>query len=100
MIKVTIEARSWLKDDFVHKSSGSLVLEEVVSPGTSIMDLIHLMADKYPRFGKKAFDDQKQNLLDYCLVILNGSIMSAPAELNTELKGGDAVTFAPAFYGG
>lgn len=100
MMKVTIEVRSWLKDDFVHKSSGSLVLEEVVSRGTSIMDLIHLMADKYPRFGKKAFDDQKQNLLDYCLVILNGSIMSAPAELNTELKEGDNVKLSPGFYGG
>ena len=100
MIKVIIEVMSWLKDDFGHKSSGSLVLEEVVSLGTSIMDLIHLMADKYPKFGKKAFDDQKQELTNYCAVILNGSFVSAPAELNMELKEGDTVTFLPLFFGG
>jgi len=96
MIKVTIEVMSSLQDDFDHKGSGSLVLEEVVSPGTSITDLIHLMADKYPKFGKKAFDAQKQGLTDYCGVILNGNFVSASAELNMELKEGDAVTFFPA----
>ena len=100
MVKVTVEVLSWLKDDFNHKSSGSLVLEEVVSPETSVIDLIHLMADKYPKFGKKVFDDQKQELTDYCLVILNGSIVSASAELNMELKEGDTVTFLPFFMGG
>lgn len=100
MVKVTVEIISWLKDDFNHKSSGSLVLEEVVSPGTSVIDLIHLMADKYPKFGKKVFDDQKQELTDYCLVILNGSIVSASAELNMELKEGATVTFLPFFMGG
>jgi len=100
MVKVTVEIISWLKADFNHKSSGSLVLEEVVSPGTSVIDLIHLMADKYPKFGKKVFDDQKQELTDYCLVILNGSIVSASAELNMELKEGDTVTFLPFFMGG
>jgi len=100
MIKVTIEVMSMLQDDFDHKGSGSLVLEEVVSPGTSIVDLIHLMADKYPRFGRKLLNGQKQDLLGDCLVILNGAIVSASTELNTGLKEGDTITFAPAFYGG
>ena len=100
MVKVTVEIISWLKDDFNHKSSGSLVLEEVVSPGTSVIDLIHLMADKYPKFGKKVFDYQKQELTDYCLVILNESIVSASAELNMELKEGDTIKFLPFFFGG
>lgn len=100
MMKVTVEVTSWLKEDFNHKSQGSLVLEEVVTPGTSIIDLIHLMADKYPKFGKKVFNGQKQELTDYCLMILNGSIVSASAELNTELKEGDTIKFLPFFFGG
>ena len=99
-IKVIIEVTSWLKEDFGHDGLNNLVIEEVISQGTSIMDLIHLIADKYPKFGKKALADQKQNLLDYLLVILNGSIVSTPAALNTELKEGDKVTLTPAFYGG
>lgn len=97
MIKVTIEVMPMLQDDFDYKSSGSLVLEEVVSPGTSIMDLIRLVVSKYPKFGKKAFDAQKQVLTDYCGVMLNGRFVSASAELNMELKEGDTVTFYPAF---
>ena len=99
-MRIVIEVTSWLKDDFDYKDTGNLVLEEVVSQGTSIMDLIHLMADKYPRFGRKLLNGQKQDLLGDCLVILNGSIVSARAELNTGLKEGDTITFTPAFYGG
>ena len=91
---------SWLKEDFDHNGSDNLVLEETVNQKTSITDLLHLIANKYPKFGQKAFHNQKQNLFDYCLIILNGNIVSNPAELKTELKEGDAVKFTPAFYGG
>jgi len=64
------------------------------------MDLIHLLADKHRTFGKKAFADPTQGFFDYCAVILNGKLISAPAELNTELKEGDSITLSPAFYGG
>lgn len=97
MIKVTIEVMSMLQDDFNYKSSDSPVLAEVVSPGTSIMDLIRLMVDKYPKFGKKAFDVQKQVLTDYCGVMLNGNFVFTSAQLNMELKEEDTVTFYPAF---
>jgi molybdopterin converting factor small subunit len=99
-IKVTVEVMSWLKEDFGHQGADKLVLEETISPGTSIMDLLHLMADKYPRFGQKAFGNSKQDFLDYCAVILNGTFLSALAELNTELKAGDNVKLSPGFYGG
>lgn len=99
-MRIVIEVTSWLKDDFDYKDTGSLVLEEAVSPGTSIMALIHLMGDKYPKFGRKAFTDPKQDFLDYCLIILNGSLLSGPAELNRELKKGDNIKLSPSFYGG
>jgi molybdopterin converting factor small subunit len=99
-IKVSVEVMSWLKEDFGHDGFGNLVLEETVNRETSVMDLTHLMASKYPEFGKKAFADPKQHFFDYCLVILNGNIISNPAELNKELKDGDTVKFTPAFSGG
>jgi molybdopterin converting factor small subunit len=98
--KVSVEVMSWLKEDFGYDGFGNLVLEETVNRETSVMDLTYLMASKYPKFGKKAFADPKQHLFDYCLVILNGNIISNPAELNKELKDGDTVKFTPAFSGG
>ena len=91
---------SWLKEDFDHEGWGKLVLEEAVSQGTSIIDLLHLLASRYPKFDKKAFNDAKQDLFDYCVVILNGSLLSALTELNTELKEGDNIKLSPGFYGG
>ncbi|MFC1912519.1 MoaD/ThiS family protein [Chloroflexota bacterium] len=99
-MKVIINIAAWLKDDFGHKGSGSLALRETINPGTSIMDLVRILAAKYQTFGKKAFADPKQGFFDYCAVILNGKFISAPAELNTELKEGDTITLSPAFYGG
>ena len=99
-IKVNIEVMSWLKEDFGHQNWDKLVLEETVSPGASIKDLIHLIAKKYPKFGQKALADPNQDFFDYCAVILNGSFLSNPAALNTELKEGDNIKLSPGFYGG
>ena len=99
-IKVTIEVMSWLKEDFGHEGWDKLIFEETISPQTSIMGLLHLMADKYPKFSHKAFADSRQDFFDYCAVILNGSFLSAPTALNTELKEGDNIKLTPGFYGG
>ena len=98
--KVTIEVMSWLKEDFGHEGWDKLVFEEIISPGTSIMDLLHTLAKKYPKFAKKAFADPNQDFFDYCAVILNGSFLSNPASLNTGLKEGNNIKLSPGFYGG
>lgn len=99
-IKIIIEIMSWLKDDFDHKSPDRLVLEEIISQGTTIMDLIHFMADKYPKFGKRTLNIENQGLFDYCIMILNEDIVSTPAELNVKLKKGDIVKLVPTICGG
>jgi molybdopterin converting factor small subunit len=100
IIKVNIEVLSWLKEDFDHGGWDKLLLEETVSQGTSIVDLLHLLSKKYPKFGKKAFADPHQSFFDYCAVISNGTFLSALVELNTELKEGDNIKLSPGFYGG
>ena len=100
MIKITVEVMSWLKEDFDLKTSDNLIFEETFKTETSIMDLLHLIADRYPKFGKNVSDNPKQDFFDYCLVILNRKIITNPAELKTELKEGDKITLSPAFYGG
>lgn len=89
---------SWLKEDFGFKNAGSFAVKEEVSQGTSLMDLIRHLADKFPTFGKKAFA-QKQDMTEYFMVILNGQLIST-VELSQELKPGDKIALTPAFYGG
>jgi len=100
VIKVNVEVMSWLKEDFNHEGWDKLVFSENIAPGSSILDLLHLLAKKYPRFGHKAFRDAGGALFDYCAVILNGTFLSSANELNTELKEGDSIKLTPGFYGG
>ena len=99
-IKVTVDVMSWLKEDFGHEGWGTLVIEETVPTGASIMNLLHTLAGKYSVFGKKAFAVEHKVTFDYCAVIWNGTYLPNLAELDTELKDGDTVKLIPHIYGG
>lgn len=99
-IKVSVEVMSWLKEDFNHDGWDKLVFDQEISRNSSIMDLLQQLAQRYPKFNRKAFADAKQNLLDYCAVVFNGTFLSSLKDLNTKLKEGDAVKLTPGFYGG
>ena len=98
--KVSVEVMSWLKEDFDHEGWDRLVFNYEVAMGSSIMDLLQQLAKKYPKFKQKAFVDAKQNLLDYCAVIFNGTFLSSLQDLNTKLEEGDNIKLTPGFYGG
>ena len=98
-INITIEVLSWLKEDFNHKITDTVVLNESVGPETSLMDLLRALAKRYPAFARKTFG-HKDGLTEYCMVILNGEIVS-PLDLEKKtLQEGDVIKLTPAFYGG
>jgi len=98
-INITIEVLSWLKEDFNHKIADTVVIKESVSPRTSLMDLLRTLAERYPAFSRKTFG-HKDGLTEYCMVILNGEIVS-PLNLEEKtLKEGAVIKLTPAFYGG
>ncbi len=97
-VTVSVEILSWLKEDFGYKISDSVILKETIPQGTSMMDLLHSFAEKYPVFNRKTFG-QKEGVTEYCMVIIHGKIVP-PAELNSPLKQGDIIKLTPAFYGG
>ncbi len=99
-IKVNVEVLSWLKEDFNHEGWDKLVFDQEIARGSSIMDLLKQLAEKYPKFNVKAFADSKNNLLDYCAVVYNGTFLSSLQNLDTKLKEGDNVKLTPGFYGG
>ena len=91
---------SWLKEDFGHEGWDRLAFEEEVAAGSSIMELLQKLAGKYPRFKQKAFVDSKNDLLNYCAVVFNGTFLSSLQDLNKGLKQGDNIKLTPGFYGG
>jgi len=99
-VSVSIEVMSWIKEDFDYQGWDRLAFEEKVPRGTTIIDLLRLLADKYPKFGRKAFGEVHPSLLDYCAVILNGTFLSSEKQLEYELQEGDSIKLSPGFYGG
>ena len=99
-IKVSVEVLSWLKEDFDHEGWDKLIFDQEIARGSSIMDLLQQLGKKYPKFNQKAFADLKNNLLDYCAVVFNGTFLSSLQNLDTKLKEGDSVKLTPGFYGG
>lgn len=99
-IKVTIEVTSWLKRDFGHEGQDRLLIEETVPTGTFILDLLRVLAGKYPVFGKKAFVVEHNVTFDYCSVIWNGTFLPQLPELDTKMKDGDTIKLIPNLYGG
>ncbi len=99
-IKVSVEVLSWLKEDFDHEGWDKLIFDQEIARGSSIMDLLQQLAKKYPRFNQKAFIDSKNDLLNYCAVVFNGTFLSSLQSLNTKLKEEDNIKLTPGFYGG
>ena len=99
-IKVTVTVMCWLQKDFGHEGQDTLVIEETIPTGASIMDLLHALAVKYSVFGKKAFTVEPKVTFDYCAVICNGTFIADLAALDTELKEGDTIKLIPGLYGG
>jgi len=99
-IKVSVEVLSWLKEDFNHEGWDKLIFDQEIARSSSIMDLLQQLGKKYPKFNQKAFAGSKNNLLDYCAVVFNGTFLSSLQNLDTKLKEGDSVKLTPGFYGG
>jgi len=99
-LRVNVEVMSWLKEDFNHEGWDKLVFDQEILRDSSIMDLLQELAEKYPEFKQKAYNDSRHNLMDYCAIIYNGTFISALQDLDIELQEGDNVKLTPGFYGG
>ena len=96
--RVTIEVIPWLTDCFDHRGRGRLRIEENVGPGTTILELLQLLGQRYPRFGQAAF--RGEELGGHISVLLNGRWLQPSYNLEHELGSNDRVTLLPAFTGG
>ena len=100
MIHVNLEVMSWLKEHFNYKGKDKFLIKETVPGGCSVIELLRVLAGKYPVFGKKAFSVKQTVTFDYCAVGLNGRLITDLAGLDVSLKDGDTIKLFPHIYGG
>lgn len=99
-MQVRLEILPWLTTAFGGSGGKRLVLEEGITEGGSVGDLLAGLASRYPKFGEMAFDPVSRLLTGQVTVILNGLMVELAEGLDTQLRDGDGLMLVPAFVGG
>jgi len=100
MSKVKVEIVPWLPTLFGAKQSTRLVLEEEMRDGSTVRDLVKQLGERYPEFGKLAFDPETQDLTTHVNVVVNDRLLELLDGINTRVQEGDTVLLIPAYAGG
>jgi molybdopterin converting factor small subunit len=104
MYRVTIELWLWLgnelQGDFESPSPMRSLREEKIEEGTTIRQLLDLLARRYPPIAKKVFNLEAQELSPYLVVNYNGRVISPYIVYDQILKDGDQITVLPMYVGG
>lgn len=104
MYRVTIELWLWLgnelQGDFESPSPMRSLREEKIEEGTTIRQLLNLLARRYPPIAREVFNLETQGLSPYLVVNYNGRVISPYIVYDQILKDGDQITILPMYVGG
>ena len=101
MCKVRLEFLSWLVDTLETEHPGdSVILEQEIEVGTTVRELLLMLAVKYPRFEQSVFDSRNQRLSSGVSIFYNGRHLELADGLETRLNNLDALIFVPVIVGG
>jgi molybdopterin converting factor small subunit len=99
--KIHLEFLSWLIDTLdIKDNSASVILEQEIEGGTTVKDLLLMLAAKYPRFKQSVFDAGDQKLSSGVSIFYNGRHLELANGLETRLNNLDALIFVPVIVGG
>jgi sulfur carrier protein ThiS len=104
MNRVTIELWFWLRNelgkDFESPSKMRSIREEKVEEGTTIRQLLHSLANRYPPIAQKIFDIKGKSIYPNIVVNYNDSVISPHIVHDQVLRDGDKITILPMYVGG
>jgi len=76
------------------------IREEHVEEGTTIRQLLDILASHYPPIARTIFDTKAKRLLPHVVVNYNDRVISPHVVHNQVLKDGDKITVLPMYMGG
>ena len=100
MDHIQIVIMPWLSDAFGSEGSQRVVLGEQIDPGSSLKEVLHLLAVKYEPFGSTIFDVRSERVRNHARVVVNDRLMELLEGVDTVLKDGDQLIFLAAYSGG
>ena len=75
-------------------------MEEVLTEGETVGQLLDQLAEKYEGFQEAVFDPQSRKFSGQVTIVLNDRLLELLQGLDTKIKDGDTLILLPAFVGG
>ena len=100
MDRVRLEILPWVSDAFGGEGSGDVVLEEELTAGGTIGDVIKKLASENQTFSDFIFTDKPGELSGQVTIILNDRLLETVGGLDTNLNNGDIIRLFPVIAGG
>lgn len=104
MNRITIELWLWLGKkmggDFNSPSEMRSIREEEVSEGTTIRQLLHVLAKRYPPIAQNVFNIDEEKIAPHIIINYNDRVISPHIVLDQILGDGDKITILPMYMGG
>ena len=98
--RIQLKFMPWIARKLGYGDSRWVVLEEEWKDGLTVRELLELLTEKYPKFGKAAYDAEGGKLTGQITITLNALFLELRGGLDTVLEPGDELVFLASFAGG
>ena len=100
MGKVQLKVLPWIANMLNVQGPNWLTLEQEITEGATIGDLLADLASNYTAFRKVVFNPDKREISGQVMIIINGSLLQFPDMTEAKLSDGDNIILMPVYSGG
>lgn len=97
---IRLEFMPWIARKLGYDGKKWVVLEEGWEEGLTARELLEKLYERYPTFGRAAYERDKGKLGEEVSIVVNGLFLEVSGGLDRALQPGDVLVFLPAFAGG
>ncbi len=99
-MRVQVEILPWLSHRLSAQHLGRLTLTQDVSEGTTVRQVLEVIAAGDQLFRELIFPADTGQLAGYIMLLLNGRLIELAGGMEAEVRSGDTLRLIPGFSGG
>lgn len=97
---IAVSILPWYSEALDPDHPATLVIEKEIPSGSSLRELLHGLADQYPKFKEVIYDPQGDVLQPSVVITHNGRLVANSIARELPLTGGDQISLIPVYTGG
>jgi hypothetical protein len=99
-VPVTVEITTWVTRLVGGDGTGSAVLEEPVTAGETVRDVLRRCSARFPQLHAALWDRSGAELGEHIEVLVNDAVLGVRHHLDSPVEGGERITLLGQFMGG